>query len=657
MNRFLPLFALLLFAACSAPSVEFVEGPVGDNGKALFTITLNGVPAGSRVWFAQNPTSYTMAEDSEAEIKVFMATSHYIDIPADAGKKVTVKYYSRLLPRYSFAPEGFYLQQDGKPDRALPLSVSFQERKIAVLPDPAYFRADATLAPADIIPSVKNVSYGEGVMQKPPFPSVKMLSEDHPAGWYRIIIGENTVVEAVDDDGAYYACVTYSKLPDTLPPLSIEDWPDFRYRGLMLDVARNFTTKENIMKLLDVLASYKMSVFHFHLADDEGWRLEIPQIPELTTYGAHHALPVEVDGTLVENNALCPGYDGGVGSASSSDGFLTQEDYKEIIKYAWERRIMVMPEFDTPGHSRAAIYSLKQYEKRTGDSSYRLSSPGDSSKYYSAQAYTDNVLDVTLPSVYKFMDLVFDNVIRLHKEAGVPLPAIHIGGDEVPTGAWAGHDRVDMKDMYIRGMMDIAEKRGVKLAGWQEITQGITPQSAERLTPMLYIVNAWSTLPGEEEVPYNLANAGYPTLLSNVTNLYVDLAYSADPSERGLHWGGFVDERKTFALDPYHIYRSVRWNRDETPADLDKAAQGKVSLEHPENIVGVQVQLWGETIRSFDNVTYNIFPKALGAFERGWNANVQWADDGQFRKDFTHFYSIVKQREEPTWDFKYKNRD
>lgn len=656
MKKYLSILSVLILAGCSSPSVEFAEGPIGQDGKILYTITLKDMPAPSRVWFAQNPTSFTMAEDSQADIHVYMATSHYIDIPEDAGKEVVVKYYSRLLPRYSFAPEGFQLQVAGKPDKALPLTTSFQKREPAVVPDPTWFRGDASLAPADIIPSVKKVSYGEGLMDKGPLPPVEIVSGSNPEGWYRITLGEKSTIEAADEDGAYYAAVTFGKLPAQVPPLVIEDWPDLHYRGLMLDIARNFTTKEDVMRLLDVLASYKMNVLHFHIADDEGWRLEIPEIPELTGYGAHHALPVEVDGKLVERDALCPSYDGAITPGASSDGFLTQEDYKEILRYAWQRRIRVMPEIDTPGHSRAAIYSVKQYEKRTGDTSYRLSSPGDTSKYISAQAYTDNVLDVTLPSVYKFMDMVMGNIVRLHKEAGVPLPAIHIGGDEVPGGAWAGHDRVEMKDMFIRGMMDIAQKRGVKLAGWQEITQGITPESEKRLIPMLYIVNAWSTLSGSEDVPYTLANAGYPTLLSNVTNLYVDLAYSADPTECGLHWGGFVDERKTFSLAPYDIYRSIRWDRNENPLDLDKAGDGKLALEHPENIVGVQVQLWGETIRSFDHVTYDIFPKALGAFERGWNANPVWKDEAAFREDFSHFYSIVKQREEPLWEFKYKKR-
>ncbi|MBP5549198.1 MAG: family 20 glycosylhydrolase [Bacteroidales bacterium] len=664
LNLFTGIAAMLLVAACgkNEPSVTWIEGQADENGKAVHEIVLKNIPAGGRVWFARIPQQITMPEDATAEIKFYKGNSYYIDVPQYEGKELSIKYISELLPRKSWAPEGFYLQQDGKQDIAIKAEYKFIEDKTWTEPAAEWFTHTYEVMPADIIPSVKVAEYGDGSVTKPDVSMVKIIvsTQPHPQGWYKISIGQDeTSIEASEEDGFYYAHNTYNQLPAQLPPVVIEDWPDIQYRGFMLDVARNFLPKEDVMKLIDMLARYKVNYLHLHFIDDEGWRLEIPELPELTTYASHHALPVEKDGKLWEPEALMPGTSGSIDPAASGTGFYTQEDFKEILRYAWERRIRVLPEMDTPGHSRAAIRAMEAYERRTGDNSYRLSNPADSSKYCSAQHFDDNVLDVEYPGVYKFIECIFDNFIKLYAEAGVPLPAIHVGGDEVPNGAWAGRSRLEMKDLFIRRVMDIARAKGVRLAGWQEITQGIKPETAEALKPMLFLVNAWSTRGKNEQLPYKLANEGYPTCLSNVGNLYIDLVYSDGPDERGLTWGGYVDERKTFALQPFNIYESVRWNDVDTPKDLSNASEGKTLLQNPSNIVGVQVQLWSETYRNFGDFTYNIFPKAIGAFERGWNANPSWPTEEDFRAAWGRFYSILATKEFPLYDaqgLRYKKR-
>ena len=177
----------------------------------------------------------------------------------------------------------------------------------------------------------------------------------------------------------------------------------------------------------------------------------MPEIPELTSFGAYHELP---NWELKETRGLKPQAGGRIGNFTS----YSQEDYKDILRYAWERRITVVPEFDAPGHSRAAIRSIEAYEERTGDTSFRLQNPADTSKYMSAQEFSDNALDPEYPGVYKFYGMVFREVKRLHEEAGVPLAAIHVGGDEVPDGAWAGRDRVEMKDLFTKGIIEEAKK-------------------------------------------------------------------------------------------------------------------------------------------------------------------------------------------------------
>ncbi len=591
------LFLLLLTAACSrTPIAEWTEGPAGSDGSALHTLVLKDVPQGSRVWFQELFDGKTFVEGPK--MNHYQGTSWYIDIPTSGT--VTLKYYGRPLPRHSWAPEGFILQQKGKPDVPMKAVYHFLEQ-----PETSDsldgFICHYEVQPVDIIPQVKRVHYG--------LESVK-TAETHPDGWYRITIGEdgNPKVEADDEDGAFCAQVTLDKLPRPLKPMTIEDWPDMPYRGFMLDVVRDFRTMDEVIEIIDLMASWKLNTLHFHLADDESWCLEIKDFPELTEYGAHHALP---DWNLQETSALKPTANGRIGNVT----YYTAEEYKQILHYAWERRIRVIPEFDTPGHSRASIKAMQAYEQRTGDTSFRLQDPADTSHYWSAQDFTDNVLSVYLSGVYKFYGVVFDGIIRLHQEAGVPLPAIHIGGDEVPNGAWSGSDRHEMKEIFTNNMLDLAEMRGIRLAGWEDIARNLEPETEERLKRSLYFLNVWNTNGVE----------GFPVVLSPAAYTYLDLAYSDAPDEIGLSWAGYVDERKAFALQP---------------------------KDYTGNIIGVQAQLWSLQLRSFDDVTYQMLPKALGVVERAWNAYPDWASNEAFTTDFDRFYSIVNAKEKPLYEQK-----
>ena len=584
------LLILLLTTACHrVPTVEWTEGAKQDDGQALHTLVLNNMPKGSRIWFQELFDGKTIVEGPK--MNHYQGTSWYIDIPTSGT--VTLKYYGRPLPRRSWAPEAFILQQKGKPDLPLEVTYHFLELPEKDAFDKAFASIDE-VQPGDIIPQVKRVQYGTEPMEK---------SENHPAGWYRITVDTNgePKVEADDEDGTFYAQTTLAKLPHPLQPMTIEDWPDMPYRGFMLDVVRDFRTVDEVLQILDLMASWKLNTLHFHIADDESWCLEIKDFPELTEYGAHHDLP---DWNLQETTALKPTANGRIGNVT----FYTAEEYKHILRYAWERRIAVIPEFDTPGHSRASIKAMQAYERRTGDSCFRLQNPADTSHYWSAQDFTDNVLNVDLSSVYKFYGKVFDEVIRLHKEAGVPLPAIHIGGDEVPDGAWAGHDRHEMKEIFTNNMLDLAEARGIRLAGWEDIARGLKPETQERLKRSLYFLNVWNT-DGIE---------GFPVVLSPATYTYLDLAYSDAPDEIGLSWAGYVDERKTFVLNP-HDFKG--------------------------DIIGVQAQLWSSQLRSFDDATYQMLPKALGVAERAWNA----CPDST---NYERFYSIIVTREMPIWERK-----
>ena len=641
-------------------------------------MTIQNPPAGTdwTLWFSQFRTPVKMQEGAKAEILHHGGTLYRVAPTAEAeGSEMVLRYEARALVNQCRAPEGFHLQVKGK--KPIPVEVEY-----VFLPSEPVHTFDYTpadLTAYDMIPRLKKVEPLEGTTtfdddDIPVFPA-----ENVPHGWYRIRLDGSIRIEFNDDDGAYYASVTLANLKrnakdDTVPSAVIEDWPDLPYRGIMLDVSRNFTSKENLLKLIDILAHYKVNRLHLHFGDDEGWRVEMDGLPELTSYGAYRGIPtLNEDGTISEPDALMYTYcvtPDRNDTKTSGNGFYTKADYIEILKYADAHHMLVVPEFDIPGHSRAAVKSMEYRYRTTGDATYRLFDPADTSKYNSAQDYCDNVIDVSLPSTYAFIEKVFDNLIALHAAAGVPLEAVHIGGDEVPDGSWEGSPScqalmkangvkdVDwLKDYFTNRVLDIAEARGVKIAGWQEVAQHLEPATYERVKRNLAFTNFWAVSRGRDVIGYNFANDEIPVVLSNSSNAYFDLAYNWSKTERGHSWAGFIDERRSFSFLPYDLYKSVRWDDKGEPKDLATASDEKPALTAAGKpyILGVQGQLWSETLRSFDHVTYYLFPKALGLFERGWNASPAWAettqpDDPAFVADFDRFFTTIVEREYPYYE-------
>ena len=675
MQAFCLIFGLLFTVSCAnKPSVVWTEGEADpETGLAVHTLTVKNAPEGTdwTLWLTSNHITPGKLVDAEGSIELFHGCYYKVSPMEREGKDLVIRYTDRPLQRHCWAPEGFAIEQNGK---VVALDAEFEFLPSEVIPDFPYNHVKTEVW--DMIPSLKSVTPAEGTTTVAQMPEVEIVPSCK-SGWYKIVLDGECKVQAADEDGAQYAKVTLENLKrnaggNELPNLVIEDWPDFGYRGFMLDISRNFTNKDNILKFIDLLAHYKASVFHLHFGDDEGWRVEIPQFPELTTYGAYHEFPYkDENGNYTETNYLLPSYNGSVDPkdlTSSANGHLTAAEYVEIVKYAWERRITVIPEFDTPGHSRAAIKAMQAYAERTGDDSYLLSDPEDKSEYCSVQYYKDNALNVALPSTYRFIEVVFDQLIAYHKEAGAPIPAIHVGGDEVPHGAWVGSepcqkimaergwDNIELlKSYYIENVLDIAESRGVKISGWQELVMDLEDHVYERMKKNLYSVNFWHTGTGNEEFPYKYANDGVPAVLSNMTNTYVDFAYTPDKTERGLSWGGFVDERRSFSLLPFDIYRSVRWDDKGRIRNIEKLPEGKTPLVAKQNIIGVQAQLWTETVRSFDHVTSYVFPKVCGVFERAWNASPSWegttvADDPAFMTELDRYYSTVVDHEMPYYE-------
>lgn len=680
--RFIAIAAMAIAAIVSCTpktALKWEEGETNaETGRATHTLTITNAPEGDawRLWFTSlyRMRGLVVEEGSPATIEYHGGCLYSIVPAADHASEMVIRYTTQPLSKQSWAPEGFTL--DGTKDGLLSLTPDYTFQPCESVEPFAYNQKD--VAATDMIPRLKSVEPAEGtttvedgtwaeLMEK--YPST--LLSDRKPGWYKLTINDGVNVEAADEDGSFYAAVTLKNLilaeGTTLSNVTIEDWPDFGYRGMMLDVSRNFTTKDNVLTLIDLLAHYKVNILHLHFGDDEGWRIEMDGLPELTSYGAFHAIPeVLEDGSIYEAEGLMPSYNGTLGSIA--DGYYTHADFVEILKYAWERRIYVVPEFDTPGHSRASIKAMEYRAATTGDTTYLLSEPEDESVYESVQYFKDNAVNVALESTYAFMEKVIDNFVAYYDEAGVPLYTIHIGGDEVPSGAWVGSpackklmadngwtDLNMLKDYYVSRMIDIATSHGVLLSGWQEITRKLTPETAARLQGCLSHSNVWSVSGDRIELLYQMANEGFKVVVSNSPNTYADMAYTSAKDERGHTWTGVVDERRSFSLLPYDSYKSVRWDDEGEKVEISKVGDGREPLKLRENIVGVQGQLWTETIRNFDHVTYYIFPKMLGVFERGWNSSPVWegtteADDQLFMDDFDEFYSIIVEHEWPYYE-------
>jgi hexosaminidase len=453
----------------------------------------------------------------------------------------------------------------------------------------------------------------------------------------------------------------------SIPGILVSDAPRFPHRAFMMDIARNFQSKKEILKIIDMISFYKLNVLHLHLNDDEGWRIEIPGLPELTEVGSKRGH------TTSERENLVPSYGSGpTVNANSGSGFLTRADYLEILKYATQRHVEVIPEFETPGHARAAIKSMNaRYDKllkagdKVGAEQYLLRDLADASVYRSVQGWNDNVINPALPSVYKFIEKLADEMLAVYKEAGAPLNTIHFGGDEVPAGVWEKSPAVasllksdasvtsvdEVWNYYFKNVNRILKARNLYLSGWEEI--GLKKALVNGQKQMVldtrfagenFHANVWNNLSPNEDLAYKLANAGYKVILTNVTNLYIDLSYNKNFEEPGQYWGGYVDIDKLFRFNPYKLEQSA--NKEAL------TEKGKL------NIVGLQAPLWSEIITTEGQLEYLMLPKLLGLAERSWAPAPDWANITDAKKAassyqyaWSEFVNVIAKKELPRLDY------
>lgn len=554
----------------------------------------------------------------------------------------------------------------------------------------ADFNPEAEMLAADLAAVFgKKIEFKNSGSEK----AIRLVKKDDlgPESYELRVTSEEIVISAATPPGMFYGIQSLKTLLPAnaweekqknvnVPGVEVFDYPRFDHRAVMLDVARNFQTKNQVMKLLDLMALYKLNVLHLHLNDDEGWRLEIRPLPELTDVGARRGH------TLDSKNHLPASYGSGpTVNTTSGSGYYSRADFVQILKYARDRNIKVIPEIETPGHARAAIKAMDarysrllaagQPEQAT---KFLLRDIFDKSEYRSVQHWNDNVMNVALPSVYTFLETVVDEMRGMYQEAGAPLQTVHFGGDEVPAGVWVKSPVVqkllqederfttvdDLWYYFFRKVNEMLRARGLYLSGWEEVAMRKTEVDGQKhYIPNPEFVNekiqvdVWNNVlgGGSEDLAYRLANAGYKVVLSNVTNLYFDMAYTTLFEEPGLYWGGFVDVDKPFYFIPYNYYKNAKEDRWGNP--LDKSIfVGKERLTSfgKGNIVGIQGLLWSETIRTPERMEYMLLPKLLGLAERAWSPDPAWATEKDidkseelYKKAWSRFANTLGKRELP----------
>lgn len=460
--------------------------------------------------------------------------------------------------------------------------------------------------------------------------TLKLVADDKSID---VLVGDNPVMY----DRAL-RLVHRIKQNSSLPQAKVVDYPDYGYRGAMIDISRNYQNPVQMRRIVDQMSRYGLNRLQFHLADDEAWRLEIPGLPELTTVGSRKGYTKDDDQFLAQTYR---GNGNPDAQGLTSNGYFTRREFIDFLKYADSKGITVVTEIESPGHARAAIKAMNHRAKYAGDDSYVLVEKGDTSRYTSAQAYHDNVMNPALDGPYKFMAKVIDEIEAMYREAGVELPAIHIGGDEVPRNAWGGSPAVkklmkknkmksekEVHAYFVKKVNDYLLSKNLKIAGWSEIGNGHSEAYDNAVAPNTYFINCWHNYSDKPESEIRQAlRRGYPALICNVDYFYLDMMATPHPEERGLNWGGYVDD-----------FKALSGTRDKLAKTMpdDKA-----------NVIGVSGQLWAETIQNAAGQEYSLFPKMLALAERGWNADSTITDGA--------FVYMVENQEIPQWQEKNIN--
>ena len=413
---------------------------------------------------------------------------------------------------------------------------------------------------------------------------------------YILNIGkERITIEARDKAGFFYAVISLMQLIDpaiwserthkkqqnwAIPSCIIEDYPRYRWRGMMLDVSRNFFSKAYVKKFIDRMAQQKLNRFHWHLTDDEGWRIEIKRYPLLTKIGSKRG-----PGTKLPFSVY-PAMRGPKNRVQT--GYYTQNDIREIVAYAKARSIEILPEIDMPGHAKAAVTAYPEL----------LQDSKDKSRYRSVQKVSNNTINPGMESSYTFLNNVLSEVAGLF-----PFGYIHLGGDEVPKGAWSRSpavkelmqkkglkNRREVQNYFFTRMDRILARHHRKMIAWQEVLLG-KPKLRQS-----DIFMAWKS----PKAGFKAIKKHRNVIMAPVQYLYFDQQYVRSQKEPGHAWSAPVSTYKTYSFNP----------------------------GHSPYLKGVHACLWSETMLNEKIADYLAWPRTFALAEVAWTGQKhrQWKE-------------------------------
>ncbi|MEO6355343.1 MAG: family 20 glycosylhydrolase [Ferruginibacter sp.] len=430
---------------------------------------------------------------------------------------------------------------------------------------------------------------------------------------YRLnITTANIVISANQPAGLFYGVQTLMQLlPAEIesktvaqnvkwqaPCVTITDYPKLGWRGLMFDVSRHFFTKKDVKDFIDQMSKYKYNLFHWHLTDDEGWRIEIKSYPNLTQKGAWSVAKTGYFGTFSQPLPDEP---------KTNGGFYTQEDIKEVIQYAKDRFVNILPEVDVPGHSMAAVASYPELSCTPGADKYDVIA-GESFMDWSHGAppiaLKDNTLCPANEKVYVFLDKVMTEIAALF-----PFEYIHVGGDECPKNFWEQSDAIkalmqkeglktmeQVQSYFEKRLEKIVESKGKKFMGWDEILEGgLAPNAA---------VMSWRGEKGGIEA----AKLKHDVVMSPTTYAYLDYMQGDEIIEPRIY--ATLRLKKSYEFEPLL-------------AGVD-----------PKYIKGGQANLWSEQLYNVRHMQYMLWPRAFAIAECVWSPKE--------KKDWNHFVTKVE---------------
>lgn len=420
----------------------------------------------------------------------------------------------------------------------------------------------------------------------------RTLTRLGPEGYRLEVRPGRVIARAPEPAGIFYAVQTMKQLlpPEvfreapvgeiawTMPAVSIEDWPRFTWRGAHLDTGRHFMPKEFIKKYIDLIALHKLNTFHWHLTEDQGWRLEIKRYPKLTEVGAWRKETIV--GHQPRDRSLWQ-FD-----KTPHGGYYTRDDAREIVAYGKARFVNVMPEIEMPGHATAAIASYPE-----------LGVTGEAIPVATNWGIFSDILNAE-PSTIEFMQNVLTEVIQIF-----PSKYVHIGGDEADKAKWKVSPRIqarirelglkdehELQSWFIRQMDTFLVARGRRLVGWDEILEGGLAENA--------IVMSWRGTEGGIAA----ARAGHDVIMAPESHTYLNYYQAPDQEREPLAHRGLLALEKVYGFEPI-------------PTELEP--------QYTKHVLGAQAQIWTEYLTGPKNVEYQAFPRLTALAEVVWSPKEQ----------------------------------